>query len=244
MKKRSFFHRLITCLMAGVVTAALWLLLGRGQANPLFPKSLIFSLVIISLLIAFILPFIWQYLINKNSVIGEKLYSWLYLIIRGAVAIDVAIFGAKKVFHMQFIVPDSVTKLPLKYLDGETLTWYYFGHSYAFICILSFVQLAGAMLLLFRKTCLLGAIVLFALLINIVLIDIFYQMNAGALTQAVVMTLGTAYLILIDYERLLVFFFKTHSNLQSVMIKTGIKNFARIATMLLVLFYILYSANR
>lgn len=244
MKQRSFLYKLVTCLIAGFVNAALWLLIGRGQDNPLFQKVIIFLCVAISLITSVIVPFIWQYLQNKKPDIADKMYGWLYTIIRYTIALDLAIFGWKKFFHLQFIVPNNVAALPLNQQSGETLTWYYFGHSYAFGAVVAGFQIAGAAMLLFRRTWLLGALILFALLVNIASVDFFYQMNAGALSQSAIMTLGTFYLIMIDYDRLKQFFFKADSNLVSISsIKTNAKIVLRIAFILLPVIYNYYSAT-
>lgn len=244
MKKRSLLYRIITCIVAGLVTAALWLLIGRGEANPLFPKPIIFTLVGISLLGIVIFPFIWQYLLKKNPAAADKIYAWLYAIIRYAVALDLSIFGWKKFFHLQFIVPDNISSLPMNQQSGEVLTWFYFGHSYAFGCIVACLQLLGGAMLLFRKTWLLGAIILFTLLLNIMSVDIFYQMNAGALSQSVIMIIGVIFLIMIDYDRLAEFFFRAKSNLLSISsVKPGIKTILRIAGVVLPVLYTWYQAT-
>ncbi len=244
MKKRSLLYRIITCMVTGLVTAALWLLAGGGAANPLFPKPIIFTLVGGSLLGIIIFPIIWQYLLKRNPENADKIQAWLYSIIRYTVALDISIFGWKKLFHLQFVVPDNVASLPMNQQTGELLTWFYFGHSYAFGCIIAFLQIIGSAMLLFRKTWLLSAIILFTLMLNIMSVDIFYNMNPGALSQAIIMTIGLMYLILIDYYRLAEFFFKAQSNMVSlIMVKPGSKIIFRIAGILIPVLYVWYQAT-
>jgi len=244
MKKRSLLYRIISCIVAGLVTGALWLLAGRGAANPLFPKTIIFTLVGLSLSGIVIFPFVWQYLLKRNAHNSDKVQAWLYNIIRYTVALDISIFGWKKFFHLQFVVPDNVASLPMNQQTGEVLTWFYFGHSYAFGCIIACLQILGGAMLLFRKTWLLGAIILFTLMLNIMSVDIFYEMNPGALSQAVIMTIGLIYLILIDYDRLAEFFFKAQSNIVSLTaVKPGIKTIFRVAGVLMPVLYVWYQAT-
>jgi len=244
MKKRSLLYRIITCIVAGLVTAALWLLISRSAENPLVPKAIILTLVAISLLSIIIFPFIWQYLQSRKAEIDDKINAWLYAIIRYAVALDIAIFGWKKYFHLQFNVDDKIASQPMNQQSGEVLTWFYFGHSHIFGCIVASLQILGGALLLFRKTWLLGAIILFALMLNITSINIFYQMNAGALSQSVIMTIGLIYLIWIDYDRLVEFFFKTRSNILSVSsVKPSTKTILRIAGIVLPVIYTWYQAT-
>ena len=125
--------------------------------------------------------------------------------------------------------------------SGEWLTWFYFGYSSAFGFIIAFVQIGGAYLLLFRKTLLLGSVILFAFMLNLTLINVFYQMNAGALMQSVILTIGILFLTLLDYDRLMAFFLKTRSTLPTLLIKNLLaKNVLRIAVIVVSLIFTLY----
>ncbi|POY39306.1 hypothetical protein C3K47_02070 [Solitalea longa] len=90
----------------------------------------------------------------------------------------------------------------MSHQSGEWLTWFYFGYSEAFGMTIAIVQILGAYLLLFRKSLLFGLLILFALMLNITLINIFYHMNAGALIQSLITTIGIAFLLILDYERI------------------------------------------
>jgi ABC-type phosphate transport system auxiliary subunit len=69
-------------------------------------------------------------------------------------------------------------------------------------------------------------------------------MNAGALSQSVIMTIGLIFLILIDYDRLSEFFFKAQSNILSISsVKLSTKTILRIAGVLLPVLYICYQAT-
>jgi hypothetical protein len=82
---------------------------------------------------------------------------------------------------------------------------------------------------------------LFALLSNLTLINIFYQMNAGALLQSVILTIGVLFLILLDYKKLVVFFLKTKINLPSLRFNnTLVKNMVRLSAIILSLLYTIY----
>ena len=244
MKKRSFLYRVITSIIAGLVTAALWLLIGRSAEDPLVPKVIILTLVVASLLSIIVFPFIWQYLQSKKAEVGDKINAWLYAIIRYAIALDLAIFGWKKYFHLQFNVDDKIASQPMNQQSGEILTWFYFGHSHVFGCVVASLQILGATMLLFRKTWLLGAIILFTLMLNITSINIFYQMNAGALSQSVIMTIGLIYLIGIDYDRLAEFFFKAQSNILSVSsVKLSTKTILRLVGITFPVLYTWYQAT-
>lgn len=241
MTLKLLFKKFITCFIAGLSSAALLLVLGNSGNIPWFPSAIVFSLVGISLLIALIYPFIWQFLENKQKINSDKIYGFLYTFIRFVIAFNLMSFGWKKVFGLQFIVPNEIASQPMNQQSGEWLTWYYFGYSLTFGLITAAIQIVGSYLLLFRKTMLLAAIVLFSFMLNLTLINVFYQMNAGALLQSVVITIGILFLILLDYQRLITFFLKTKSTLPSIsLVKALTKNIIRFSLIILSLLFTLY----
>jgi hypothetical protein len=128
-------------------------------------------------------------------------------IIGGFMGLDLAMFGWQKLFRQQGFVPLGRLDAPFSSFSGEELTWAYFGHSYPFTCVIGILQVAGAILLLFRRTRLFGALFLFPVLLTIVLLDIFYGFEVGDLVHALILLMGLLYLILRQYRRLAAFFF-------------------------------------
>nr|WP_294790750.1 hypothetical protein [uncultured Mucilaginibacter sp.] len=208
MKDTSLLKKAITCVMAGLIIAAVLLVLGHSGAISWFPPPVVFSLVGLSLFFSIVFPFIWQYRENKGAWNSAKIYTWLYNLIRYAIAFNMMTFAWKKFLGLQFATPSYTSELPLNQQSGEMLTWYYFGYSHTFSLILACLQLGGAIMLLFRRTLLLGAVILFSLMLNIMLINIFYHLNLGALLQSILITMGISFILVLHYERLLVFFIK------------------------------------
>ena len=241
MFSTSFFKKSGTCFIAGLVVSALLLMVGNGGNIPWLPPVLVFSMVGISLLFAIIFPFIWQYKENRQTIDSNKIYGFLYTFIRYCIAFNIASFGWKKIFGLQFIIPIEIANKPMNQQSGEWLTWFYFGYSNAFGLIIAFIQIGGAYLLLFRKTLLLGSVILFSFMFNLTLINIFYQMNAGALLQSVLLTIGIVFLILLDYNRLVTFFLKNQSNLPAFSIRNVLtKNVLRVAVIVISLLFTIY----
>src|ERR1700753_3888366 len=89
-------------------------------------------------------------------------------------------YGVSKLTGHQLVVPSWVAQKPIGSLDGYTLTWYYFGYSHTYKYILGLIQVVGASMLLFRKSALFAAVILVPVMINIMLINIFYSITAGA----------------------------------------------------------------
>jgi hypothetical protein len=82
-------------------------------------------------------------------------------------------YGASKLLHFQFNLQSELAPRPVGSLNGYQLTWFYFGVSRVYACILGLTQVAGATLLLFRKTTLMGALAMLPIMVNILLINIF-----------------------------------------------------------------------
>jgi hypothetical protein len=220
----SIGKKISACLIFGLELSALLLLLGNGGNISWLPTVLVFS-----------------YSERKQKNNSTKIYGFLYGGIRYCIAFNIIAFGWKKFYGLQFIVPTEISSMPMNQQTGEWLTWFYFGYSHAFGIIIAVIQIVGGYLLLFRKTLLIGAIILFSLLLNLTLINIFYQMNAGALMQSVLLTIGVLFLILLDYDRLIAFFLKTKSNLPSPNFRSSIlKNILRLSAIVLSLLFTIY----
>jgi hypothetical protein len=237
----SLLKKVSASLILGLEFCALLLLLGNGGNIPWFPPVVVFSLVGISLLSCFLFPFFWHYLEKKQRINSTKVYGFLYSGIRYCIAFTIASFGWKKFYGLQFIVPDEIAKLPMNQQTGEWLTWFYFGYSHTFGIIIALIQIVGGYLLLFRRTLLPGALILFSFLLNLTLVNLFYQMNAGALLQSVLLTIGVLFLILLDYNKLVVFFLKTKATLPTVTCNgVMLKNVIRFSAIVLSLLFTLY----
>lgn len=237
----SIWKKVGGCFILALMISAVLLTLGNGGNIPWLPPILIFSLVGFFLLMGVSFPFVWQYLEYKQKIDSVKIFGFLYSSIRYFIAFNIASFGWKKFYGLQFIVPTEISSLPMNQQTGEWLTWFYFGHSHAFGIIIALIQIIGGCLLLFRRTVLFGAVILFSLLLNLTFINIFYQMNAGALTQSVLLTVGVLFLIILDYKKLIDFFIKRKSNLPSLRINNlFLKNALRFSAIVLSLLFTIY----
>lgn len=241
MNRKPLLIKAATCVIAGLTFAAFLLLLGNSGTISWFPPVVVFSLVGISLLTAFVFPFVWQFKEKRHQVNSAKIFSFLYDVIRYCIAFNLASFGWKKVLGLQFIVPEEIASKPMNEQSGEWLTWYYFGYSEAFGLIIAAIQILGSYLLLFRRTMLLAEVVLFSFMLNLALINIFYGMNTGALLQSVVLTIGILFLMLSEYKRFAGFFLKATSLLPSTaFVKPSTKSIIRLSAIILSLLLTIY----
>ena len=196
-----FIHKLSACLVLALLLADIFLLSGTPPRPAWVSERLIFGAAFLGLVAPLLWLPIWarfNHKFDNARWIGRMETGIAYL-----TGMGISTFGWKKLLHLQFRTALSLADLPMTHQPGETLTWFYFGHSYVFGCIVGFIQVAGALLLFVPRTRLAGAILLFPVMLNILLINIFYQMNAGALLQSILLTLGLVY-ILASYGRMLV----------------------------------------
>ena len=203
MKSYSLARKFIACLIAGITLFSIVLLVGRDIDSALLSPPVIFSLAGLALLSGVVYPFIWHFKRADSVAVHTNLVSFIAY----GVAFSISIFGWKKIFKLQFQIPLSVADIPFNQLSGEWLTWGYFGYSYPFSLLVAFIQIGGSVLLLFRQTRLLGVFVLLPVMLNILFINVFYHLNAGALLQSITITLGLLYLLSLHYQRLLHFLF-------------------------------------
>jgi hypothetical protein len=125
----------------------------------------------------------------------RETHPWAEAIIRYWLAFSICTYGFAKIFHTQFSSPFHINDITVGNLNGFNLTWIYFGHSYTFAVIIAAVQISGAIGLLFRRTVPLAAIILLPVMVNIVLINVFYHIAPGAFINSVIFTLALLYLL-------------------------------------------------
>ncbi len=143
------------------------------------------------------------------SAAGENFYVFL----RYAVALFLFLYGFGKLFGAQFTILDSELDKRLGRVSGFWLTWYYFSYSKVYGAILACTQILGATLLMFRRTTLLAACLLLPVLVNIVLIDIFYGIDLSGLVAAVLLLGAVLILLAIHKEELLDAFWRRQNRL-------------------------------
>lgn len=204
--------KLLLCFLAGLVAGAVLLRVGRWVIGPWVPYAGLLGGAVLVLVGAVGYGWYWQRQPAGRPADAPALAFWQGLL-RYAVAFDLSLFGWQKLFNLQFFVPLGMLDLPFRSFSGEELTWAYFGHSYPYRFIIGALQIGGALLLLFHRTRLLGVLALLPVLVNILLIDYFYQLPVGVFVQALIHLAGLLYLLGLDYERLVTFFLRTPNHL-------------------------------
>ncbi|MEM6319692.1 MAG: hypothetical protein AAF960_18610 [Bacteroidota bacterium] len=108
--------------------------------------------------------------------IFENAISWI-------VVFGMLIYGASK--GVQFsndALPDKL----VSEMTGMELMWSFYGYSKPFVLIVGALEIIGGLLILFKKTRLIGCFFTSPILINIILQDYFYGVHWGALKAALI----------------------------------------------------------
>jgi hypothetical protein len=125
--------------------------------------------------------------------------KYVYTAARFFASFLLLVYGFAKLNGSQFTILASELDKPMGQVSGFWLTWYYFGYSPIYGNFIALVQVLGAILLTFRKTTLLGTCILLPLTTNIILIDVFYSIDPGALTVAVL--IEAALILILSFHK-------------------------------------------
>jgi hypothetical protein len=186
------------------------------------------------LLLPAVMGIIYVVITNRKEREGkfnsEKAHAVFFGLIRFWLAAGIASYGFAKILGTQFSGTNDIVVRDTRIgdLTGNYLTWYYFNFSHTFILIVGYLQIGGAFLLLFRRTTLLGTFILLPVLVNIVMINLFYGIPPAPTIISIVFTAALIYLLLLHTQMLISLFFKTVYTLP----KAGngrLKNILRIA---------------
>jgi hypothetical protein len=91
-------------------------------------------------------------------------------------------YGFGKLVQFNGAVSNS---LPVSEMTGMQLMWAFYGYSRPFVLILGALEITGGILMFFPRTRLIGCLFVSTILVNIILQDIFYEVNVGALRAAI-----------------------------------------------------------
>ena len=71
-------------------------------------------------------------------------------------------------------------------MTGQQLMWAFYGYSKPFVLTLGVLEMSGGILMLIKRTRILGCFLITTILVNVILQDIFYEVNVGALRAALI----------------------------------------------------------
>lgn len=176
-----------------------------GQHND---RTYVYLLYFTMAAIAAMGAIVWSVL-DRKRINYETLYYWLTVIIRYYLAFTLFLFALEKFFKMQF--PDlglfTLTE-SVGNLTPMDLAWAFFGYSYGYNFFIGVAE-SAALLLLFRRTMVVGALLTMGTLLNVMMVNFNYDVHAKMYPTALFAM--TFFLLLPFISRLLKFFF-THQS--------------------------------
>lgn len=158
--------------------------------------ELIFSgLYVTAFIAAVAFTIVWHRKESRQQVDYTVRFTRILGFIRYWLAFEIATYGFAKVFRTQFSESVIRDHTLLKDASGFDLTWFYFSYSHPLTLIIAILQIGGSILLLYRRTTLLGCMVLLPVMVNILLINLFYDIATGAFINSVMFTLALVFLL-------------------------------------------------
>jgi hypothetical protein len=163
--------------------------------------------------VAVIVTIIWS-IAGRNTRNYNKLFYWVTVILRYYIAITMVTYGSVKIVKLQFPAPSFGRLLePVGQMSPMGLAWTYMGYSTGFNYFTGFAEMTCGLLLFFRKTTTLGALMGVVVAGNIMAINYCFDVPVKLLSTFLV--LMSIFLLVRDYKRLINFFFKNRDALPS-----------------------------
>ena len=130
---------------------------------------------ILPLFIAIPIAFVWSFL-DKSRKNYQKLNYWLQVIIRYRVGLGMVAWGYRKLMPSQMVLPTySILDTPFGDIQAQKLYWQAVGIVPSYEVFLGFAEFIPGILLLFRKTSNVGALLAGVVMINVALANHAYD---------------------------------------------------------------------
>lgn len=155
------------------------------------------------LLISIVAAFLFLFKIPSSSSI-DQWYYWLRTFLSYYIALQMLLYGFNKVFKYQFYLPEPNTLYTaVGEVPRDLLFWTVMGTAYGYTVFAGLLEVLAALLLLFRKTRFVGALLTLILLTNILAINLGF--NISVKTYTLFYTFFTSIILLPHIGRLYAF---------------------------------------
>lgn len=189
----------------------------NGSGDTTYDYVLIFTIF----LCAILTTLIWS-IIDRKSSNYNKLYYWLTVALRFYIGFMLMNYGFAKLFKTQFPYP-SLFRLTQAYGDSSPmgLAWTFMGFSNGYNIFMGVAEVA-AVLLLFRKTVAVGAIISLMTALNVMAVNYFFDVPVKIISTHLVLML--LFLLAENFHVLVKFFFNNKTALLSYPKRPYFKN--------------------
>ena len=189
------------------------------------------------LLLSLVGTVVWRFFDKGRSY--DRLYYWIRVLVRYRLAIGLLAYGFIKLYPLQSPYP-SLSNLNTPY--GDFSRWKLFSLSLGIVpsyeAFLGGVEIASALLLLFRKTAWIGALVVVFFTGNVFVSNIAYE--GGEYVYSAYLISLAVFVLFFDLQRLtsvLVFRQPTAPNTFRLDLKTPVQRYGRLGLKALVFFF-------
>lgn len=160
----------------------------------------------IFLLSAAVGTLIWSALDRRRGEY-QTLLAWLRFALRLSIGLSLIGYGSYKLVPLQ-MPPPSLARLnePVGQLSPMALLWTFLGASPAYEAVCGAAEITAGVLLLVRRTALLGALVASFVVLNVVLYNFFFDVPVKIFSLHLL--LGAVFIALPDCKALYLFFWK------------------------------------
>lgn len=182
---------------------------------------------------------LWSVL-DRRRANYARLFQWLHVYVRFCLAFIMCSYGAVKVIQSQF-PPPTLDRLLQPFGDASPmgLVWTFMGASAGYGAFTGAGEMLGGLLLTFRRTTLLGALVTIAVMANVVALNFFYDVPVKLFSLHL---LGMAVFLALPDSRRLLDFFVLHRPLE--LFRSNALRIASIALRTLFVGFVLYTLFR
>ncbi|MDP4213881.1 MAG: hypothetical protein Q8926_14795 [Bacteroidota bacterium] len=240
MRKISPFYKLISCIIAGLSASFCFIRIGHRFLAEWLPRPLMLGISGFFFLTALGYGICWAFIKKDERSDSPAILDFWQALISYTIAIDLIMIGIQGFYQLLFFVPLGVLDLPFSSLSGEQLTWAYFGHySHGFVYFIGSIQIFGSLLLLFGRTRLAGVFILVPVMLAIVSLNYFFDMEFAETIHAIEILIALSYLLFSDGQRIWRFFFTNTPTVSAFPLKSVLlKNLLRASSVLIPLLLI------
>ena len=125
--------------------------------------------------------------------IFENAISWI-------IVLAMFIYGGAKLF--QFEGASGIDKT-VSEMTGMELMWAFYGYSKAFAITLGIFEILGGLLILIKKTRIIGCLFTSTILVNVIFQDIYYDVHLGALKAALLYQILILIILWLNKDKLI-----------------------------------------
>ena len=225
----SFIHKIVVCFLTGILAAYTIKRFNPTYLPNWIPKISIPITIWLFLLASLLFIPFWQFQERRNKINSTSTLGFLQSVLIYFLAFDFTKWALLKFLHLHMTTSLGWMEMPMTMLSGEQQLSHFFGQNYPMVIAFGICEISGAILILFRKTRLLGSFILFVMCTNIALMDFLYGVKEP-FPEVVLLLFVVVYIALQDYDKIKNFFFKANTNLPGFNFKNQLlKNIIRIS---------------